>query len=513
MGIQNNHKKGYKWTKEQFEEKIEEINPNIIVSNFTKTTERVQCKCKKCGYEWNPIAGSVLNGRGCPKCAKKIPLDFNEFKKEFNKNNNLNIDIISENAKKTTDKIKCRCKICGNIWMTDVNHLKHEHGCNSCKHTGTSFVEQSILKAFKIRLGDDKVLSRNKSFIGKELDIFIPTKNIAFEPGCWDFHKNKIDQDNQKRDLCKEKGIRLITIYDKYDDSLIPIHNDCITYEFMLGEYNKRKELRKLINNLFTISGISPELSDEEWEDIQQYANIFSMRKSPQAIKNEMELINPFIRVLETPTRSNEKVLCRCMKCNYEWLTTPSYIKSGSGCPNCNLTKKITQKEFEEQLNKVNPDIIAMEPYKNITTPIEFKCKKCKCIWKTIPRNIIRNNNAKDNCPKCRKIKMLINVLDNNKINVTKSDINIINELADYNYSTKYNTNEITWLMSKINPDIEILEEYIGIDHKIKCRCKKCDTVWNPKPHHLLNGHGCPTCNTIENFKSVKKICVKEEIK
>lgn len=68
MGIQNNHKKGYKWTKEQFEEKIKEINPNIIVSNFTKTEERIRCKCKKCGYEWNPKPHHLLNGHGCPTC-------------------------------------------------------------------------------------------------------------------------------------------------------------------------------------------------------------------------------------------------------------------------------------------------------------------------------------------------------------------------------------------------------------------------------------------------------------
>lgn len=498
MEICNNRKKWHIWTEEEFREKVKKNNPNITISNFTRIKNRTNCKCNICNYEWNPVAESIIQGRGCPNCAKKVPLDFNKFRKEFNKNNSLNIEILSKTAQKTTDKIKCRCKTCGNIWVTNVNRLKNGHGCNSCRHTGTSFMEQAILKAFRIRLGDKEVLSRDKSIIGEELDIVIPSKKIAFEPGSWNFHKNKVDKDIKKRNLCEKKNIRLITIYDEYNSNVVPFRDNCITYGFMLGEYNNRKELRKLINYLLLIIESPPILSDKEWEDIQQYANLFSMRKSPQEIKNEMESINPLIQVLDNPTRSNEKVLCKCLKCNHEWLTTPSYIKSGYGCYNCSPTKKITQNEFEEQLKNSNPNIIAMESYKNITTPITFKCKKCQCIWSSIPRNIIRKNNS---CPKCRKIKMIKNVLNNNKISITDSDINTINKLVDYNHNTKYSMNEITWLMSKINPDIEILGDYKSVNQNIKCRCKKCNTIWNPKPHHILNGHGCPICNQIKGSK------------
>ena len=50
-----------------------------------------------------------------------------------------------------------------------------------------------------------------------------------------------------------------------------------------------------------------------------------------------------------------------------------------------------------------------------------------------------------------------------------------------------------------INPNIEIVGEYINIDTKIKCRCKKDGHEWYPRPNDLLHkGGGCPKCALIK---------------
>lgn len=203
------------------------------------------------------------------------------------------------------------------------------------------------------------------------------------------------------------------------------------------------------------------------------------MKKTPQEIINEIKEINPNIIFIEMPTRYSEKVLCKCLKCEHEWLTSPTYIKSGTGCPQCNPTRKLTQEEFNKRVEEINHNITPLEQYKNITTPIKFKCNICNYEWKTIPRNVL---NVDISCPKCRKINQLKHTLTKNNINVLNEDDKIIDQLSNVNPKSTYNTKEFVWLMSKINSDIELLDEYKSIDKKVKCKCKKCNTVSYMKP-------------------------------
>lgn len=48
-----------------------------------------------------------------------------------------------------------------------------------------------------------------------------------------------------------------------------------------------------------------------------------------------------------------------------------------------------------------------------------------------------------------------------------------------------------------VKPNIEALEEYHGVDGKIKCKCKKCDYEFMTTPYVLFtkNGSGCRRCN------------------
>jgi len=50
--------------------------------------------------------------------------------------------------------------------------------------------------------------------------------------------------------------------------------------------------------------------------------------------------------------------------------------------------------------------------------------------------------------------------------------------------------------MHEINPNIEILGDYISLKTKVHCRCKKCENEWSARPDHLLNNHGCPECKS-----------------
>lgn len=62
-----------------------------------------------------------------------------------------------------------------------------------------------------------------------------------------------------------------------------------------------------------------------------------------------------------------------------------------------------------------------------------------------------------------------------------------------------------------INPDVDILGEYVDSKTHLKCRCKLCKTIYDSTPSNLLQGYKCKIC-----FGSVKKTqeefeaCVKQ---
>ena len=56
-------------TTEDFKKEMQNINPDIeIIGEYFGSEKSVKCKCKVCGYEWNPIGRSLKYGQGCPAC-------------------------------------------------------------------------------------------------------------------------------------------------------------------------------------------------------------------------------------------------------------------------------------------------------------------------------------------------------------------------------------------------------------------------------------------------------------
>lgn len=48
--------------------------------------------------------------------------------------------------------------------------------------------------------------------------------------------------------------------------------------------------------------------------------------------------------------------------------------------------------------------------------------------------------------------------------------------------------------LSKINPNVELLNNYINCKTKVKCKCKIDGYIWESFPNNLLHGHGCSVC-------------------
>ncbi len=127
------------FTHDRFVKELNQKNPNaskiILLSSYHGMLKRIKCKCKECGHEWNPISSSLIQGSGCPACAKirtaeqgrdvfkKIekpqPQSHDWFVNKFVEKNihAQTIEIISE-YRGVNKQITCKCKECGHIWDT-----------------------------------------------------------------------------------------------------------------------------------------------------------------------------------------------------------------------------------------------------------------------------------------------------------------------------------------------------------------------------------------------------------
>lgn len=209
-----------------------------------------------------------------------------------------------------------------------------------------------------------------------------------------------------------------------------------------------------------------------------------SRSKTHEQFIEEMFIINPNIKILSRYVKSKEKVLCKCLICKHEWEVTPTNLLKNRGCPVCaeksrrkNKTK--SNEQFLEELKSINKNILPLEEYTNCNKKIKVRCLIDEYEWCTKPANLLSGFG----CSKCGDV-------------------------------YRKNTQEFIQEMKEINPNIEILGEYINNKTKIKCKCKICNYEWKSIPSNLLRNEGCFKCGlqrlslskriTNENF--VKKL-------
>ena len=261
-------------------------------------------------------------------------------------------------------------------------------------------MEQFILSSFQKALGKEKVLSRDRSLIGMELDVYIPELSLAIEPGNWHLHKRSINRDCQKRELCKQKQVSLITIYDMYPiDKEPPFSNDCFVFS---EDYNKsdHTNIRELVKTLFDRANIDCFFTENDWVQIESEAYNNALSKTHESFINELKTISPTIQVLDKYQNSNKRILVRCNVCNYEWNAVPANLLNGDGCKKCG-TKKAhqkyikPQKDFVQEVNRVNPSIEIIGDYTGRHKPVKARCTICGYVWEPKASSLLRGSSHK----------------------------------------------------------------------------------------------------------------------
>lgn len=199
-------------------------------------------------------------------------------------------------------------------------------------------------------------------------------------------------------------------------------------------------------------------------------------RKTKEEFYKQTNEKCPNIKILTEYTKVSDNYLCECKICGYQWTTNGLNITRGkTGCKECyKNNKRLTHNDFLERLVKITDSVIPLDVYFDKNTKMKFRCKICDHIWKAAPFNILRGNG----CPECAKEKL------NTPKKTHKQFIEQVNVL---------------------NPNITILGEYIGAKERVLCKCNICGFEWNPLATSVLSGFGCPKCSgrykTTEEFK------------
>lgn len=123
------------------------------------------------------------------------------------------------------------------------------------------------------------------------------------------------------------------------------------------------------------------------------------------------------------------------------------------------MSKKKTHKEYVIEVAEIYPNIEVVEMYIDAKTNILHRCKVDGCEWYAKPNNILNGKG----CPRCSKKER-------------KTHKFYIAEVA------------------QINPNIEIIEQYINARTPILHKCKIDGHQWMATPTSILSGHGCPIC-------------------
>ena len=124
--------------------------------------------------------------------------------------------------------------------------------------------------------------------------------------------------------------------------------------------------------------------------------------------------------------------------------------------------RKLTHEQFMEDfktMNKHAQDIEILGTYINSRTKIKCKCKIDGYEWTPRPDKLLLGTG----CPKCAGV-------------------------------VKPTTEEFIAKVKQINPNIEILKDYVNANTKIRCKCRIDGYEWEVRPYSLLNGIGCPKC-------------------
>jgi len=242
--ITNNNKYGtdFPWQSEEVKDKIKKTNlerygvENVFSNNNIKNKIK-KTNLEKYGAE-NP--GSKDSSVRIAIRNNYIRLKLNKYMDEFE------IDIIGDYTG-MNDIHHFKCRKCGNEFeLMFFRVFQRIYACSKCATYKSSKAELEIVSFIENDLKISNIIKNSRAIIKpKELDIYLPDYNIAIEYHGLYWHSTASNENfdknyhRNKYESCKEKGIRLIQIFE--DEWILneELVKSKLTYIFKKAELDK----------------------------------------------------------------------------------------------------------------------------------------------------------------------------------------------------------------------------------------------------------------------------------
>ena len=390
-------------------------NGALTPRDVKRSTEKKVWWLGTCGHEWSAIIGARTGklNTGCPYCSnQKVLIGYNDLQSRCpeiamewhpTKNKIGPTEVVYGSSKKAW----WLCDVCGHEWSTHiVSRVRNGYsvtGCPICNSgTSTSLPEQAILYYLENAVGEIK--HRTCDEIGMELDIYIPSLNVAIEYDGIYWHKNKNNNDKIKTELCNINQIRLIRIRK---NGLPEIDGGEVIWRDGFDD----ESLNVVLMQLFKMLAIKVDVNIS-----RDKLKIYSRYKYDRKL-NSLEVKNPQIAAEWHPIKNSDlkptHVNVRASmkvwwlgKCGHEWEAAISSRtgKTNVGCPYCSnvkvnagvndilTTHPQAFDDWDYELNKIMPSEVTYGSGKKI-----FRRCKNNHSWKSTVKDMINGRG----CPYC----------------------------------------------------------------------------------------------------------------
>jgi len=477
-------------------EKNGDLKPENVSANSNK---KVWWKCSK-GHEWDAnIHSRTSNDRNCPVCSnQKILKGYNDLEtlcpdiaKEWNyEKNSLKPYEIGAGSGK---KYWWLCKQGHEYLMSPINRV-YGMGCSTCSsERKISVPEKTVLYYLKKFLQEEIISNyRSDTIKNKELDIFLPNRNIGIEYDGIFFHQNR-KRDAEKDLICEKTGIIVLHVAESKEGN--QVKDNYIYYDFSKQinlEWAINILLNKLMNNNKNYD------IDIKRDRIEIYNLIDYYEKEQSLLNNYPDIAkewnyekNGKLKPEFVPYGSEKKVWWKCSK-GHEYESVIHSRTAGSGCPICAGQKVLKgyndletfypeiAKEWNYEKNyNLKPDEITFGSNKKVW----WKCLTCNNEWQT---SVHERTIRKHNCPYCAGQKAIVG----------KNDLLTINPklVKEWNYEK--------------NGDLKP-ENFMPNSHKkIWWICEK-NHEWKASIGVRNTGNGCPYCSNSKLLEGYNDLLTK----
>lgn len=207
------------------------VHPEDALTLMANSTRRVEWKCPVCGHVWKTspngrkigVFGATSN---CPACSHNVATEANCLAATHPYVAPYLADVADAHrfTHGSTKLLTWRCGH-GHEWIASPMSMTHKGHlnlcCPVCYPNNRSLPQTELTEIVRTLVGpDEEILTDCRSVLpsGRELDIYLPSKQVAIEFNGVYFHSECMKKDSKYHQLkfeeCLEKDIRLIQIWE-----------------------------------------------------------------------------------------------------------------------------------------------------------------------------------------------------------------------------------------------------------------------------------------------------------